>query len=203
MTAMPALETRRLIVRPFELSDLDAVYQLFDVDLFPNNSGKNKIETMQERLEWLQWSVLNYQQLAKLRQPPYGDRAMVIKQSGELVGSCGYVPCLGPYAQLPGFDDCHSSGSQALNTTEFGLYYAVSPIQQRKGFASEAAQAMVDYAFRSLNLKRVIATTDYDNIASMGVMKKLGMQIEKNPIAQPPWLQVVGVLERKTTSTEV
>ena len=70
MTAMPALETRRLIVRPFELSDLDAVYQLFDVDLFPNNSGKNKIETMQERLEWLQWSVLNYQQLAKLRQPP-------------------------------------------------------------------------------------------------------------------------------------
>lgn len=35
----------------------------------------------------------------------------------------------------------------------------------------------------------------YDNLASIGVMKKLGMRIEKNPLAEPPWLQIVGVLD--------
>jgi hypothetical protein len=44
-------------------------------------------------------------------------------------------------------------------------------------------------------LKRVIATTMYDNAASMGVMRKLGIHIERNPYPDPPWLQVVGVLD--------
>jgi hypothetical protein len=30
------------------------------------------------------------------------------------------------------------------------------------------------------------------------VMRKLGMWVEKNPRPEPPWLQVVGVLENKT-----
>ena len=29
----------------------------------------------------------------------------------------------------------------------------------------------------------------------MGVMRKLGMRIVKNPYPEPPWMQVVGVLE--------
>lgn len=203
MTDMPILKTRRLIIRPFEMNDLDAVYRLFDVDLYPNRLGKSEMETMQERTEWLQWSVLNYTQLTKLRQPPYGDRAIIKKQTGELIGSCGYVPCLGAFEQLAGFGKNPPSGNLSTYTAEFGLFYAISPSQQRKGFASEAAQAMVDYALHALNLKRVIATTDYDNLASMGVMTKLGMRIEKNPLAQPSWLQVVGVVERKITSTGV
>ena len=40
-----------------------------------------------------------------------------------------------------------------------------------------------------------IAAATYDNAASMGVMRKLGMRIEKNPLSEPPWLQVVGILE--------
>ena len=38
----------------------------------------------------------HYEQLAKLRQPPYGDRAVVLKPTGRLIGACGYVPCLNP-----------------------------------------------------------------------------------------------------------
>ena len=55
---------------------------------------------------------------------------------------------------------------------------------------------MVDYAFDSLSLRRIIAETDYENEGSTGVMRKLGMRILRNPQAGPPWLQVVGVLER-------
>jgi RimJ/RimL family protein N-acetyltransferase len=75
------------------------------------------------------------------------------------------------------------------------LYYALSPARHRRGYATEAVRAMIDYAFRRLRLRRIIATTTYNNEASMGVMRKVGMCIEKNPFPDPPWLQVVGVLE--------
>jgi RimJ/RimL family protein N-acetyltransferase len=195
MNTMPVLETTRLIIRPFVMEDLSDAHRLFDVELNADDLHTEKMETIKERAEWLEWSVLNYTQLAKLYQPPYGDRAIVLKQTGQLIGSCGYVPCLMPFEQLPNFSYYNTSGNMGHATTEFGLFYAVSPSHQRQGYASEAAQAIVDYAFQHLDLQRVIATTDFDNYASMGVMRKLGMRVEKNPLAGPPWLQVVGVIE--------
>ena len=82
-----------------------------------------------------------------------------------------------------------------LGAAELGLFYAVSPAHQRQGYATEVAKALVDYAFQQLRLKRVVATTSYDNAASQDVMHKLGLSIERNPSPEPPWLQVVGVLE--------
>ena len=66
---------------------------------------------------------------------------------------------------------------------------------QRQGYAAEAARAVVNYAFGALNLGRIVATTQFDNVASMGVMRRLGIPIEKNPFSDPPWFQVVGTLE--------
>ena len=195
MNEMPALETTRLIIRPFLIEDLPDVYCLFDIELSAADLRSDKMEIMKERAEWLQWAVLNNKQLAKLDQPPYGDRTIVLKDTGELIGSCGYVPCLGPFEQLPNFSYHNQLGNLGRNTPEFGLFYAIFRSHQRHGYASEAAQALIDYAFQHLHLKRIIATTDYDNIASMGVMRKLGMQVEKNPLTEPSWLQVVGVLE--------
>jgi ribosomal-protein-alanine N-acetyltransferase len=197
MKEMPTLETIRLIIRPFAMEDLIDVHRLFDIELNSDDLHTEKMDTMKERAEWLEWSVLNYTQLAKLYQPPYGDRAIMMKKTGKLIGSCGYVPCLMPFEQLPNFSYHNTSGKLGHATPEFGLFYAISPSHQRQGYASEAAQALVDYAFQHLDLKRVIATTDFDNNASMGVMRKLGMRVEKNPLAEPPWLQVVGVVENK------
>ena len=198
MTEMPPLETTRLIIRPFAMDDLVAVHRLFDQELSADDLRTEKMESMPARAEWLQWSVLNYRQLAMLYQPPYGDRAIVIKQTGQLIGSCGYVPCLMPFEQLPNFSYYNAAGKLGRSTPEFGLFYAISPAHRRQGYATEAAQALVDYAFRRLHLKRVVATTDYDNLGSLGVMRKLGMRIEKNPRPEPPWLQVVGVVESNT-----
>jgi len=77
------------------------------------------------------------------------------------------------------------------------LFWVIGTTQQRNGFATEAAQALIDFAFTTLNLSRIIATTEYDNIASQSVMQKCGMTLEKNPYPDPPWLQVVGILENK------
>ena len=54
---------------------------------------------------------------------------------------------------------------------------------------------MIDAAFTRLRLGRIVATTDYDNIASQGVMRNLDMRIERNPMAEPKWMQIVGILE--------
>jgi len=197
MSEMPPLETPRLLIRPFVMEDLQAVHRLLDVESREADLGADKMETLAERAQWLQWTVLNHAQLAKLRQPPYGDRAIVLRSTGQLIGACGFVPCLNAFEQLPAFAAAGNPGDSSLYSTEFGLFYAVSSAYQRKGYATEAAQALVDYAFQHLRLNRIVATTTYDNAASMGVMRKLGMRIEINPRPEPPWPQVVGVLENQ------
>ncbi len=198
MLEMPVLETGRLIIRPFVLEDLSDVHRLLDIELHEGNAPGSP-DSLAERTEWLQWSVLNYRQLARLDQPPYGDRAVILKATGGLIGACGFAPCLNVFEQLPGFASQEIIGNPSRYTSEIGLYYAISPAFQRQGFATEAAQALIDYAFQNLDLKRVVATTTYANEASQAVMRKLGMQIGKNPLSKPAWLQVVGLLENKSS----
>jgi [ribosomal protein S5]-alanine N-acetyltransferase len=194
MTGMPPLETARLLIRPFVMTDLEPLHQIVDVELCEADFGNEGAQSLDERREWLKWTVLNYDQLAKLYQPPYGDRAIVLRQTGQLIGAIGYVPCLGPFWQLSEFAAGSGAPARRGFTAEFGLYYALSPAHQRQGYTSEAAAAMVRYAFEQIGLGRVIATTSYDNQGSIGVMRKLGMRIERNPLPEPPWFQVVGIL---------
>lgn len=196
---VPPLETERLIIRPFSMEDLDAVHQLLDVDLSTADFGSEGMMTRAERRQWLQWTVLSYEELDKLYQPPYGDRAVVLKQAGHVIGACGYVPCFAPFGQLPAFRSASDEAVARLNSPEFGLFYAFAPAYQRQGYATEATRALIAYAFTQLNLRRIVATTMYDNDASMSVMRKVGMQIEKNPYSEPPWFQVVGFLENRLT----
>jgi ribosomal-protein-alanine N-acetyltransferase len=191
---MPMLETERLLIRPFTLDDLDAIYQILDVELCDADFGTEGAKARDERELWLQWTVLNYVELAKMYQPPYGDRAVALRTTGQLIGACGYVPCLMPFELLPVFQATSQSQPSQLSSTEFGLYYAFSPAFQRQGYATEATRALIDYAFQHLKLRRIVATTTYDNLGSMGVMRRVGMQIERNPYPDPPYLQVVGVL---------
>jgi [ribosomal protein S5]-alanine N-acetyltransferase len=194
MLTMPPLETARLLIRPFVHADLPAIHQLLDHDLADSEMGNEGQQSLDARRQWLDWTVLNYDQLAKLYQPPYGDRAVVLKDEGTLIGACGYVPCLGPYDQIPALR-AGNGRAPGVGTTEFGLFWAVAPSRQRRGYATEAGQALIDYAFDQLSLGRIIATTTYDNAASLAVMRKLGMTLDRNPLPTPPWLQIVGFLE--------
>lgn len=90
-----------------------------------------------------------------LRQPPYGDRAIVLKSTGKLIGSCGYVPCLNAFEQLSGFTAEQPLDKPTRYTAEFGLFYAISPPHRRHGYAAEANRALIDYAFEYLKLKRL------------------------------------------------
>ena len=225
---LPLLETERLLIREFAAQDLEAVHHLLDVALAETDTGTEGALTLAARRRWLEWTVLNYEHLAYLRQPPYGDRAIVLRRTGELIGACGLVPCLAPFAQIPvmcaSLDSAAAAAGSRASTAfdlgsgaapgmghaldpaavqeplarhspEVGLYWAIAPTHQRQGYATEAARALAGYAFAALKVRRLVATTGDDNIASIGVMRKLGMRLDRNPYAEPHWLQVVGVLD--------
>ncbi len=193
MTLAPfTLETSRLLIRAFEPGDLPAIHRILD-QTFGDGSKVADDAALHERRSWLEWSRLSAEWLPRMFQPPYGDRAVVLKTSHAVIGAVGYVPCFDVFERIPGLQ--RGGPPSAFRVAEMGLFWAIDPQQQRQGYASEAAQALIDFAFQQLRVKRLIATTEYDNVASQGVMRKLGMRLEQNPQSDPPWLQVVGVLE--------
>lgn len=187
-TAMPVLETERLTIRPFGLDDLDDAHRILDLE------AKMGEYTLEGRRQWLEWTVRNYEELAKMYQPPLGDRAIVLRAENRLIGAVGLVPALGPFGLLPSFQ--HRGKSTSRFTSELGLFWALGNDYRGKGYATEAARALIDYAFGTMNMARIVATTEHENKESQAVMRRLGMQIETNPHSDPPWFQIVGVLAR-------
>ena len=181
---MKDIQTDRLVVRAFEEGDIPAFTAVTRSAFGGTGEGCG------EQVRYFELAERVHEQL---KQPPYGDRAVVLKGSGELIGAVGFVPCLAPFGQLPGF----GGREGCAFTPEVGLFWAVHRDHQRRGYATEAAEAMIGYALDELRVGRLVATTERDNLPSIGVMKKLQMRVERNPFATPEWFQVVGVLERR------
>ncbi len=188
---LETLETERLIIRQFALDDLVDIHRIL-------NEAFGEADYAARR-EWLAWSVMNYTALERLYQPPYGDRAVVLKVSNTLVGAVGLVPSCGPFDRLPYFRVRSSTPLTGLITAEMGMFWALGTAYRGHGYATEAARALAAYVFDNLGWKRIIATTEYDNAPSMAVMKRLGMTIERNPDPTPEWFQIVGILENPKT----
>ena len=56
--------------------------------------------------------------------------------------------------------------------------YTVHPDHWGRGFGTMIAHLVVDYAFRELGMHRVQATCDPRNVASAGILRKVGMTHE-------------------------
>jgi len=85
------------------------------------------------------------------------------RTSGELLGDLGvHFP--------PARDDA----------IEFGL--SLHPARQRKGFAREAVGALVDRAFREWGYRRVVASVDPRNAASIALCRTLGFRQEAHHV---------------------
>lgn len=84
--------------------------------------------------------------------------AVVERASGELVGHMPFHPWFG------------------RATYEIG--WAIGRPHQGRGYATEAARALLAHAFETLRCHRVIATCQPQNPASWRVMEKLGMRRE-------------------------
>lgn len=181
---MRTLEATRLLIRAFTLADAETYTRLLD-EAF----GANAYGSRDEKRIIFEYQVAADAGLALLHQPPYGDRAIELRDSREVIGSVGFVPCLMPFGLLPSF------AATTRFTSEIGLFWALFPEHRGHGYATEAAAAMVSYALDVMRLRRIVATTEHDNKRSLDVMRRLGMRIERNPKPEPAWFQSVGVLD--------
>ncbi|MDH3734740.1 MAG: GNAT family N-acetyltransferase, partial [Gemmatimonadota bacterium] len=62
---------------------------------------------------------------------------------------------------------------------EVQLLYGLAPDFWGRGLATEAARAVVDYAFEQLDFEVVVAATDVPNVSSVRVMERLGMTFDR------------------------
>jgi ribosomal-protein-alanine N-acetyltransferase len=191
---MIQLETPRLHIRPFIPADLETIHAILDASFGDGSLAKDPA-ALAARKSWLQWSILSQEWLPKMHQPTYGDLAVVRKESQEIIGSGGLVPCLDFFDQIPALR--LGKSNEKTRRPEVGLYWVIAEAHRKRGYAAEAGQALIDYAFQEMHLGRIIATTEYDNLASQAVMRRLGMALHRNPQPDPPWLQVVGLLTIK------
>ncbi|MBA4385455.1 MAG: hypothetical protein C0410_12025, partial [Anaerolinea sp.] len=83
--------------------------------------------------------------------------AVILKQTGKLIGHL--------YFEQKEPPECR--------TWELG--YIFNPKYQRMGFGSEAAAALVQYAFANLNPHRIMARCNQDNPASWKLLEKIGL----------------------------
>lgn len=84
--------------------------------------------------------------------------AVMLKEENALVGHMMFHPWFAPH------------------TYEIGWVFHTR--YHNRGFATEAAFALLKYGFETLKLHRIIATCQPENIASVRVMEKLGMRRE-------------------------
>ena len=181
---MKALETERLIIRPFLADDLEAAHKLLDHDLAWSGQGFS-IAQRQERLEFYR-ALANWDDTGNL----YGYRAIILKGANELIGTCGFTPRLWSADERAAFDLL--ADNSPYTTLEVEIGYAVGSRFRRQGYASEAVKAVVTYALGSPRLERVLAVTGRENGASINVMKRIGMKTAMNHHLDV-WPGVVGV----------
>jgi [ribosomal protein S5]-alanine N-acetyltransferase len=152
---MVVLETERLLLRQFNMSDSEAMFHVFgDAEVMKFGDG---IQTK----EWIQnWLVTCLEEYYP--KWGFGPYAVVKRINQEVVGYCG----------LFFFPDINGQ-------PEVEIGYRLARANWGCGYATEAALAVRDYAFNSLGLKRLIAMIDPQNTASLRVARKLGMVYKK------------------------
>jgi RimJ/RimL family protein N-acetyltransferase len=149
------LETERLVLRRFTVSDVD---NLVDLDGDPevmrySNGG---VPTPREEVEGdiLPRFLWYYEHFAG-----YGFWAAVAKSTGEFLGWFHFRPAEGSPADEP----------------ELG--YRLRRSAWAKGYGTEGSRALIRKGFTELGVQRVVASTMTVNTASRRVMEKSGLRL--------------------------
>lgn len=187
--SVPHLEGEGVSIRPQRPADIEDCCRLYQ-EIGWDEPGLSPSVARAQRQAWLDWAIRNEAQLAALHQPPYGDR-VICDADGAFAGLIGIVPRLEPFGRLPS----QGGDPAARLSPEVGLFWALRPAWQGRGLATAAAKLLSDWMFAVLGLQRIVAGTEYGNAASIAVMRRLDMRLERNPSPEPPWFQISGSLE--------
>ena len=171
------LATDRLVLR--ELVEADAA-RFFAIETAPGVSRylTRIYEREDQALEYIRGIMVEAHEVPRLAFD------FAVTRGGEMIGRCGMKR-----------DDGQPADAM--------IWYVFDPAHHGHGYATEAARALMAYAFEELKLHRVWADVDPRNPASLRVCERLGMRKEahhiENVFIRDEWCDTViyAVLRRE------
>jgi RimJ/RimL family protein N-acetyltransferase len=153
------LNSPRLIIRPFRDTDLEAFVAYRDDPLVARYQGWSVPYSMEQGREFIS--------SAKIAIPgtvgKWYQAAVEIRATGEMIGDVA-------------FHIMKSDSRQAY------IGYSFSQLFWGKGYATEAVRCLLNFLFDELNLHRIVAECDVENVASCRLLERLKFRREAHLI---------------------
>ena len=148
------IETKRLILREFNINDFEAVFEFNSRVEVHKYTGYEIIKSIERAKEIISNIWLN-----DYKNYGYGRWAVIYKPENKIIGFAGlkYLP--------------------EINETDIG--YRFLPEYWGKGIATEVSKKIINYGFDQLKLNRIIGITMPENIGSCKVLEKIGLTLYK------------------------
>ncbi len=148
------LESDRLLIRPFQLGDQVALYELNSNPIVQKYTGDTLIHSVEEALK-----LMNNIIFKDYKTHGYGRLAVIYKPDNKLIGFTSFKYL-----------------SELLDTD---LGYRFIPEYWGKGIATESAKMSLKYGFKELGLKKIFGFAEVENKASGVILKKIGFSYLK------------------------
>ena len=148
------LETERLILRPLEISDAEAMFAM------DNNPNVHKYLWQQPTQELNETIKIIKMVQKQYEENKIGRFATIIKETSEFIGWTGIK-----------FVNNHVENG---NTNFYDYGYRLNEKFWNKGFATEASIGWLDYGFNQMKIHEMNAYTHAENGASNHVLQKVG-----------------------------
>lgn len=150
---LPTLETERLILRKVTKEDIEDMYLYGSDEEVSKYVTWNTHETIADTKGFVEFVLNKYE---NKQVSPWG---IEYKENGKFIGTIDFV----------WWQPNHK-------IAEIG--YVISKDYWGKGLTTEVAKELVKFGFEEMDLVRVQARCDVENIASARVMEKAGMTLE-------------------------
>lgn len=150
---LPTLITERLTLRPLRRDDAVDMFAYASDPEMAHYTLWEAHRTLADTRQFLSYMLACYE-----RGEP-GSWGVALTDTGRLIGTCGFV-----------------GWNNTQRRAEIG--YAIARARWGQGLATEAAQAVIDFAFNATTIFRLQALCMVANTASARVMEKIGMHYE-------------------------
>ncbi|UCG62074.1 MAG: GNAT family N-acetyltransferase [Candidatus Zixiibacteriota bacterium] len=167
------IDTPRLILRPFTLDDIPAFHAILSQPevMYYLPEGVMTLGEVREIVEWYQMcyekdtpeNIIKWTLAVWLKSDGTPEQT---EAHPELIGWAG----VGPLE----FDE-----------SQIEIFYGLARHHWGRGYATEAARAVLDYAFGTIGIKRLVGIANPENAASVKVLEKIGMTFEKKLVGLP------------------
>ena len=157
--AADTIRTERLRLDRVTEEDAGLMLAIWNDPAFIRHVCDRGIRTLEQSLEAMREGALR--QWAEFGHGPY---RISLRDEGEAIGICGLFR------------------RENLDAPDIG--YSLLPPHYGRGYALEAARAVVDHARDVVGLEKIIAIVSPDNPRSIHLLEKLGMRVE-GPIRMP------------------